>query len=556
MPAAPEPTTAIPRLRGVWLRLFRAGLLVLAVLALREKPAPPAPLRMDQVRDVFANATSLDDQGDPQAVRDAEKKIIGFVTQTLPVTRDIIGYSGPTNLLIALDTGGRIVAVRVLHSDDTPDHVSEVVAQRSFFKQFIDRSAPPAKPLDGVTGATLTSSAITESVWRKLGSKMGSLRFPEPITIDEVKAMEPKAASLRATSDAEVFDVFDDQGTVIARVLRTSPSADKIVGYKGPTDSLVLLDAAGRIVRGVRLRKSYDTQRYVGYVTGDDYFLKLFAGMSTDKLAAIDFKTAKPAIEGVSGATETSWGIAESLRMRMRSYTGLADQSTEPSLALHWRWQDSGHLLVLLSAFAMAFTRLRGIGWLRIVHHVVLVVYVGLMAGELLSQAMLTGWARHGTPWRTAPGLVLIAVVTLLAPVITRRQLYCHHICPHGALQQLLMKRARWQWSLPKWLEGLPFVLLGGVLLLTSLGVGFNLNSIEPFDAYVWKVAGLASLLIALVGLVLSLFVPMAYCRVGCPTGALFKLLRYSGAEDSLGKRDLIALVVVLAAFLLRFLHA
>jgi len=55
------------------------------------------------------------------------------------------------------------------------------------------------------------------------------------------------------------------------------------------------------------------------------------------------------------------------------------------------------------------------------------------------------------------------------------------------------------------------------------------------FDAYVWKVAGVASLVIACVGLLISIFSPMASCRCGCPTGALFKLLRYAGDQDRLG---------------------
>jgi polyferredoxin len=185
-----------------------------------------------------------------------------------------------------------------------------------------------------------------------------------------------------------------------------------------------------------------------------------------------------------------------------------------------------------------------------------LVGYVGLIAGEMLSQALFAGWAKHGTPWRSAPGLVLVGLVALLAPVVTRRQLYCHHVCPHGSLQQLLMKRVRWQWHLPKWLEVLPFVLLGVVLFAVTFGWGLNLNSVEPFDAYVWKIAGLASLLIAVVGLVVSVFVPMGYCRFGCPTGALFKLLRYAGAEDVLGRRDMVTACVVAGLWIWRFAHA
>jgi hypothetical protein len=57
---------------------------------------------------------------------------------------------------------------------------------------------------------------------------------------------------------------------------------------------------------------------------------------------------------------------------------------------------------------------------------------------------------------------------------------------------------------------------------------------------------------VAVVGLVASLFVPMAYCRYGCPTGALLKFVRYAGHGDAFGKRDVAALVLVGAAVALR----
>jgi len=485
-------------------------------------------------------------------VRDANQTVIGMVAQTLPEAKNVIGYSGPTNMLIAMDAKKTVIGLRVLHSADTPDHVAEVVSERKFFSQFKELVMGDLKPkqIDAVTGATLTSSAMAEGVLRKLGKQGPSLRFPEAITLDEVKALEPQAAALRESKPAGVLDVLNAQNQVIAKALRTAPVTDAMIGYKGPSDTLVLLDAEQGTVRGIRLRKSYDTKRYVGYVTGDSYFLNRFNGLSVEKLAALDFKEAK--IEGVSGASETSYAIADGLRKRAQKLMEEASPALNAIKQIRWRWQDTGHLLVLLSAFAMAFTKLRGIAWLRHAHHALLVIYAGFVAGELLSQALFAGWAKHGTPWRSAPGLVLLGMVALLGPVVTRRQLYCHHLCPHGALQQLVARRVRWQVSLPKWLEYLPFALLAVVLIAVVLQLGLDLNALEPFDAYVWKVAGVASLVIACVGLLISVFSPMAYCRCGCPTGALFKLLRYAGDQDRLGKKDWAALALILGLWLCR----
>jgi hypothetical protein len=125
-------------------------------------------------------------------------------------------------------------------------------------------------------------------------------------------------------------------------------------------------------------------------------------------------------------------------------------------------------------------------------------------------------------------------------------------------LQQLVAKRLPFQWSLSKRLETifskLPFVLLAFVLFSVAFGLRVDLNSLEPFDAYLFRVAGWASIVLAVVGLVWSLVTPLAYCRYGCPTGALFKLLRFTGDADRLGMRDWVAAACV--GCVLLFTHA
>ena len=544
-----------PRLKLIAVRLFRLGLLAAAVLLIRSQvssQSSASTLTVERIRDFFPAAATLDAGGEMRAVKDASGITLGTVVETSPGSDSIIGYSGPTNTLLALDPQGAIIGLRILSSGDTPDHLAEVIRDRSFFKQFHTlKMGDTLAKVDGVSGATLTSTAIAEGILQRLGREASSLRFPEPITLDEVRALEPLAASLRAgKKNPNLIDVLDASGKTIAIATRTSPVSDAIVGYKGPTDTLMLLDAAGKTLRAIRVRRSYETKAYLGYVTDDAYFMRLFNGKTLEQLAGIDFEEEK--IEGVSGATITSWSIAESLKKRSEKMLTERSGRTAWLKQIRWRWQDTGHALVILSAFLMAFTALRGNQLARNLHHLFLVVYAGFVVGEMLSQALFVGWARHGAPWRSAPGLVLLAAVALLAPVFSRRQLYCHHICPHGALQQLLMRRIKWQWSPPQWLsailEKLPFALLLLVLFTGITSLTLDLNAIEPFDAWLIRVSGLSAIVIAIIGLLFSLVTPMAYCRYGCPTGALFKLLRFSGDAERFGTRDWIALLVVVAA--------
>jgi NosR/NirI family transcriptional regulator, nitrous oxide reductase regulator len=47
---------------------------------------------------------------------------------------------------------------------------------------------------------------------------------------------------------------------------------------------------------------------------------------------------------------------------------------------------------------------------------------------------------------------------------------------------------------------------------------------------------------------------PMAYCRYGCPTGALMKMLRYRGEDDRWGWREWLALGLVASCGVARWL--
>jgi NosR/NirI family nitrous oxide reductase transcriptional regulator len=547
-------------------RLVRLGLLALAVLCMREAngrrqaEADAGALAVERVRDFFPGGTAVTGSGPWYEVRDRSGALLGAVSQTAPESDRVIGYSGSTNTLIARDGEGKVLGLRVLRSGDTADHLAEVVAERAFFKQFQGKTAEALRTFvpDAVSGATLTSSAIAEGVLRRLGGEVGeSLRFPEAITLEEVAVLEADAKSLRPMKTGSGLEVLDGEGRVIAVVLRTAPVTDVLVGYKGPSDILVVLDAAGERVKRIALRKSYDTKRYVGYVTGDAYFMELFNGRSMEELKDLDFKTAK--IEGVSGATETSWSIAEGLKRRAERW--IKERGVLPLQwsEVRWRWQDWGHVLVLGSALLMAFTGLRGRAWARHGHHALLVVYGGFVSGEMLSQGLMMGWAGAGTPWRSAPGMVLLLVVALLGPVVSRKQLYCHHICPHGAFQQLLAKRGPWQWSPSRtvdlWMSRVPFVLLGFMVFAAMLAWAVDLNALEPFDAYLFRVAGWGVIALAAGGLVWSLFTPLAYCRYGCPTGAVFKLLRTAGDGDRLGWREVLSAGIILAAWGLSHAH-
>ena len=197
---------------------------------------------------------------------------------------------------------------------------------------------------------------------------------------------------------------------------------------------------------------------------------------------------------------------------------------------------------------------------MRACFQIVLVVYLGIMNGDLISQALVVGWAKSNIPWQPAPGIVCLVAAAFLIPMTSRKQIYCHHLCPHGALQQLIKNAIRTKPKLPaklvRILQTVPFLLTACMLIIAATGADISLTLFEAFDAYLITAAALASVFIAIIGLALSLFVPMAYCRFGCPTGAVLSYIRRSGSSDRLGMRDAAAIALLAIAYVASILAA
>jgi thiamine biosynthesis lipoprotein len=151
--------------------------------------------------------------------------------------------------------------------------------------------------------------------------------------------------------------------------------------------------------------------------------------------------------------------------------------------------------------------------------------------------------------------LVALTAAAVLVPWGARRQIYCHHLCPHGAAQEWLGRLSRRNISLPKaahdTLRILPGILLAAGFLCALRLPLFPIGNLEPFDFWILGRAAVVPAVLAFLGLGLSVFVPMAYCRYGCPTGALLSFVRSASSRELFGKRDAFAALVLLSAWLL-----
>ncbi len=527
------------------------------LLELKEKGQP---IGLEEVRQILPATSSLVASSDNQSellAADPEGKPLGTVTQTSPAGDSAIGFSGSTNLLVVWDKDHKVSSVSIRSSGDTIDHVDAILEKPAFFEQFVGKTRQElaqSKNLEAVSGATLTSLAIMDAISLRFGGEKKASRFPNPIQLDEITDYFPTASELiPSATHPSLLDVYDATNTKLGMVGRSSPHADQIIGYQGPVDSLLVMESNGTL-KAMTIRSSFENQPYADYPKDDAYFASLFTGRSIPQLA--DMNLTEEEVEGVSGATMTSMAMAEGIVKTAASWelerTRVlnAEQSS-----INWKARDYGSLAVLLFAGFVGFSKRGKTKFFRICLQVLLVGYLGLMNGDILSQALFAGWAQSGVPWERAPILALLSLAALLVPMATGKAFYCHQLCPHGAAQQWMRKFRKKPVRLPKGLDGiLKYVPVGLLVLVVFLAFTASAHTVailEPFDAYVWEVAGGITIAIALISLVASAFVPMAYCRYGCPTGTVLKLFEFKKGDEGWNTRDYLSFSLLVLALVL-----
>jgi NosR/NirI family nitrous oxide reductase transcriptional regulator len=475
--------------------------------------------------------------GGREVIDDAGKRV-GTILRTSPAGDVAIGFSGPTDLLLVCDVDLVVAGVAILASGDTRDHVRAVRLDPTFLQSLAGRPLAElarlgTERIDAVAGSTLTSMAIVDAIVLRLGGSGGASRFAEEPTLADLRRLFPAAESIEPDAgDPSVIRVRGAEGIPLGWALRTSPAADRVIGYQGPTEALVGFDSENRVA-GVAVLASFDNEPYVGYVRDDRAFRGLWRGMPIEAVAGID--PTATGVEGVSGATMTSQAVAEGIVRAARA----GQDRPRPGAGDFWpelagrlarieppQW---GAIAVIAAGVATAFTRLKGGLFGRLAMPVAVLGYLGFGAGALLSQAQLWGWAGAGIP-RGAVVLGVLACLAIVLPATSRRNVYCSHLCGHGAAQQLLRRAARPKGRvsgrLKQGLVALPWALVVLAILASVLPLPIALVDLEPFDAYLPLVAGVPAIVIFVVSLVASSRYPMAYCRYGCPTGAVLDHLR------------------------------
>lgn len=309
-------------------------------------------------------------------------------------------------------------------------------------------------------------------------------------------------------------------------VVNTRVLAKDVQGYGGPVPLKIHIDKDGRLT-AIEAEPNAESPSFF------DRAKELFSrwqGKTIDEAMAED-------VDAVSGATFSSKAIIRNVQrgLAYAKQHGLADggkgaqkESAEYTVATGWTLGSIVALIaVLLGAVVPLFTNNRR---LHLVQLVVNVVVLGLWTGTFVSYTLFLRLFAGGVSLSaigTLAAPLLMLIVALLYPLTGRSGHYCAHVCPFGSAQELAGKLSRRKLRItPRVLHVLTALrnLLWGVLMALLLtGTCSAWIDYELFTAFIYSSASVWVIVLAVLFLVLSVWVPRPYCRFVCPTGALMK---------------------------------
>ena len=330
------------------------------------------------------------------------------------------------------------------------------------------------------------------------------------------------AAVVSVAQGSDTLEVQPD-GTF---VVNTRVLAKDVQGYGGLVPLKIHIDKDGRLT-AIEAEPNAESPSFF------DRAKELFSrwqGKTIDEAMAED-------VDAVSGATFSSKAIIRNVQrgLAYAKQHGLADggkgaqeESAERTVATGWTLGSIVALIaVLLGAVVPLFTNNRR---LHLVQLVVNVVVLGLWTGTFVSYTLFLRLFAGGVSLSaigTLAAPLLMLIVALLYPLAGRSGHYCAHVCPFGSAQELAGKLSRRKLRItPRVLSVLTALrnLLWGVLMALLLtGTCTAWIDYELFTAFIYSSASVWVIVLAMLFLVLSVWVPRPYCRFVCPTGALMK---------------------------------
>ncbi len=246
------------------------------------------------------------------------------------------GYGGDVKIMTGVDGSGAVVGIEILQLTETPG-LGMKAYDDAFLKQFFGKSGSITvtkttaneKQINAMTGATITSNAVTGAVNIALKLYDAVTGKAEPATdasaanADETirKQLLPQAANFDppVKADGMQYDYYSGRnadGTLAGYIFTTEAT-----GYSGVILVTTAIDSKG-IITGVKVLAVNDTPG-IGTKVQDEAFLNQYKGLS-EKVSVTTGTAGTNQVKAVTGATISSSSVTIAVNKALDLYKSIA----------------------------------------------------------------------------------------------------------------------------------------------------------------------------------------------------------------------------------------
>jgi hypothetical protein len=342
--------------------------------------------------------------------------------------------------------------------------------------------------------------------------KLSQPKYELTLSLEDAKVHFPEADSI-VKDDISSYLVLDE-GNVIGEVVNTSPYSDDIYGYNSITPLTIYIDS-NDIIKEVEICPNKESRGFINKVINSGY-LDSWDGLSIED--ALNHE-----VDAVSGCTYTSTAISESLQACMEELTSQEAERT-------WDWNLFAKQICVLVVTVLAlicFFNPKKSKKLRIITLSLSILILGFWTNSLLSLALFYNWLTNGISLTMQVAVIVIAAVSIILPLFTKKSFYCQYLCPFGAVQEFVgmipVKKVTISSKIYNAFAIIRRLILLALLVLLASGVGLDLSMTEPFSIFSYQTIIFEVALLTAIIVVASIFIKKPWCNYLCPTGTLLK---------------------------------
>ena len=344
-----------------------------------------------------------------------------------------------------------------------------------------------------------------------------------PELMDLARELMPDAAVEQNTitaPDASVRTYLRLQTTnAVYYLIHSDALTPQVGGYGGPLRLALLLREDGTLV-DFRMVRHYETPSYLRRIKRWLETLKGRNITQPEPLAKVD---------GVSGATYTSYAVLQTLRQAGPVFAEkVLHQEVERQASMAGRIlriQGVAFGLILLLPLLLRRMPRRALLWVRLGWLALVLGFLGFHLNIQFSLHEVLSLARGECPpaaW-SAPFLRTMVVPLL---VLLLGNYYCGWLCPFGAAQELaaLLCPPRWRLdprkTIWRWTRCLKYILLAAAVIALICGWSDRAQRADPLVTCFSGFADRPVLSYAVALLLAAVFFGRFWCRNLCPAGA------------------------------------